>query len=242
MFENLPAQLYQALIKDNRWLMYLKGLGVTLATAAGAVLLGTIIGILVAVIKVNMTQADEKNKSGAAGFMRKLINGICDIYITVIRGTPVVIQVMIAYSIIFMFIPNELTIISMIIAFGLNSGAYVAEIIRAGILAVDNGQTEAGRSLGLTRGMTMSSIVMPQAIKNILPALGNEFIVLVKETSIMGYVAMTDVTKAATLIQGRTYQPLVPLLLAALIYLIVVMIMTWGLRKLERRLNKNDNR
>lgn len=242
MFENLPGQLYQAVIANDRWMVYLRGLGITLATAAGAVLLGVIIGILVAIIKVNVAQADKNRQNAITRFLYKLVNGICDIYLTVIRGTPLVVQLLIFYNIIFVGFANNLTIIVAIIAFGLNSGAYVAEIIRAGILAVDVGQMEAGRSLGLTRGMTIKSIIMPQAIKNILPALGNEFIVLVKETSIVGYIAMEDLTKAATMIQSRTYQALVPLLLAALIYLILVMFMTWGLRKLERRLNRNDNR
>lgn len=236
MFNNLPQQLYSAIIENDRWKMYLEGFGNTLILALGAIVIGLVLGALVAIVKVNFSGKKKK------GIILRIINFICDVYLTVIRGTPVMVQVIIAYAIIFASWGNELSIPVGIIAFGINSGAYVAEIIRAGILAVDRGQSEAGRSLGLTYGMTMRQIVMPQAIKNILPALGNELIVLVKETAIVGYIAVQDLTKMAMLIQSRTFQPLVPLLLAALIYLLLVMLMSWGLRKFERRLARSDYR
>ena len=230
MFENFGHQLYKNIIEADRWLLYLKGAGVTILIAVGAIAIGIILGGLVAVIKV-------KAKSNR---MLKPVEMICDVYITVIRGTPVVLQVLICFLIIFAAVPVKYNILVASIAFGINSGAYVAEIIRAGIQAVDIGQTEAGRSLGLTDNQTMSKIVLPQAIKNILPALGNELIVLVKETAVASYMAVQDLTKVATAIQARTYSALVPLMTAAMIYLIMVMAMSWGLRKLERRLARGE--
>lgn len=230
MFDNLPQKLYQAVIEDNRWKLYVEGLGNTLIIAVGAVILGILIGVLIAIVKVN------NNKK------LKPLSFLCDVYLTVIRGTPTMVQLLIAYSIIFASLDNSYSLMVAIFAFGINSGAYVAEIIRAGILAVDRGQMEAGRSLGLSNGKTMKLIILPQAVKNILPALGNELIVLVKETAIVGTIAVLDVTKAATMIQSRTFQALVPLLLTAGIYLALVMIMTWGLRKLEARLAVSDYR
>jgi len=236
MFDNLPSQLYQALIKDNRWQVYVKGFGNTLLIAVGAVFIGLLLGVIVAVIKVNAAKARKRR------WYHSLLDGISDVYLTVIRGTPMMTQLLIMVNIVFASARTDASIYIAILAFGVNSGAYVAEIIRAGINAVDIGQTEAGRSLGLPGGTTMKLIVLPQAVKNILPALGNELIVLVKETAIVGTVAVMDLTKAASGIQQNTYQPLVPLLLSALIYLGLVMLMSWGQRKLERRLAKSDYR
>lgn len=236
MFRDLPGQLYNALIANDRWKLYLDGLGKTLLMAFGAVIVGLLIGMLVAVVKVN------RANSKKPGMLLKIGDWLCNVYLTVIRGTPAVIQLLIAVNLIFASAPISASVYVAIVAFGINSGAYVAEIIRAGILAVDRGQMEAGRSLGLTNGMTMQKIILPQAVKNILPALGNEFITLIKETAVVGYVAVQDLTKAAELIQTRTYQPLVPLLLSALIYLVLVMLLTAGLKKFERRLAKSDNR
>ncbi|BDF59452.1 amino acid ABC transporter permease [Christensenellaceae bacterium] len=232
MFDNLGQQIYNTLVVNDRWMMFLDGLLVTLMIAGIAVLMGVVIGSAVAIAKVNAMQ----NKR------LKWLNVICDIYLTVIRGTPVLVQLLIMYYIIFAAAPIEMAPYVAALAFGINSGAYVAEIVRSGIMAVPKGQTEAGRSLGLTNGMTMRTIVFPQAIKNILPALGNEFIVLFKETSIVGYVAVMDLTRAAELVRSRTLDAFVPLIFIALVYLGIVMLITWALRKLERRLALSDAR
>lgn len=234
MFDNLGEQLQQAIIDNDRWQMYLEGLGVTIVMSLGAIVIGVILGTLVALVKV---KAKRTKNVGI-----KILNVICDIYLTVIRGTPSMLQILIWFLIIFASWPMNMGVLIAIIAFGFNSGAYVAEIIRSGIQAVDRGQDEAGRSLGLSEKTTMRLIILPQAVKNILPALGNELIVLVKETAIVGYIAVEDLTKVAMLIQGTTYQPLVPLILSALIYLVLVVLMTFGLRKLERRLGRSDRR
>ncbi|MEA5003747.1 MAG: amino acid ABC transporter permease [Christensenella sp.] len=232
MFDNLGQQIYNTLIANDRWTMFLDGLLVTLMIAGIAVLMGVVIGSLVAIAKVNAM----RNKR------LKWLNVICDIYLTVIRGTPVLVQLLIMYYIIFAAAPIEMAPFVAALAFGINSGAYVAEIVRSGIMAVPKGQMEAGRSLGLTNGMTMRTIIFPQAIKNILPALGNEFIVLFKETSIVGYVAVMDLTRAAELVRSRTLDAFVPLIFMALVYLAIVMLITWALRKLEKRLALSDAR
>lgn len=232
MFDNLGEQIYNTLIANDRWTMFLDGLLVTLMIAGIAVLMGVVIGSLVAIAKVNAM----RNKH------LKWLNVICDIYLTVIRGTPVLVQLLIMYYIIFAAAPIEMAPYVAALAFGINSGAYVAEIVRSGIMAVPRGQMEAGRSLGLTNGMTMRTIIFPQAIKNILPALGNEFIVLFKETSIVGYVAVTDLTRAAELVRSRTMDAFVPLIFIALVYLGIVMLITWALRKLEKKLARSDVR
>ena len=228
-FASIGDYLYEGLIEENRWQLLLQGLGNTLVIAVFATLIGVAIGLLVAIAKV------------AAAQNKKLgwLNFICDLYLTVIRGTPIVVQLLIMYFSIFAFITEAIPVA--ILTFGINSGAYVAEIIRSGILAVDRGQTEAGRSLGLTQSMTMRYIVLPQAIKNILPALGNEFIALLKETSIAGYISLMDITSAANLIRGRTYNN-APLYATAIVYLILVIGMTRVLRHFERRMAKNDQR
>ncbi|MBC5648194.1 MULTISPECIES: amino acid ABC transporter permease [Christensenella] len=232
MFDNLGQQIYNTLIANDRWTMFLDGLLVTLMIAGIAVLMGVVIGSVVAIAKVNAL----RNKR------LKWLNIICDIYLTVIRGTPVLVQLLIMYYIIFAAAPIEMAPYVAALAFGINSGAYVAEIVRSGIMAVPRGQMEAGRSLGLTNGMTMRTIIFPQAIKNILPALGNEFIVLFKETSIVGYVAVTDLTRAAELVRSRTMDAFVPLIFIALVYLGIVMLITWALRKLEKKLAQSDVR
>ena len=191
MFRDLPGQLYTSLIANDRWMLYLEGLGRTIVMALGAVLVGLFLGTLVAVIKVNKVYAKKP------GILLKIGDWLCDFYLTVIRGTPAVIQLLIAVNVIFAAAPISSSLYVAIVAFGVNSGAYVAEIIRAGIMAVDRGQMEAGRSLGLSNGMTMQKIILPQAVKNILPAMGNEFITLIKETAVVGYVAVEDLTKMA---------------------------------------------
>ena len=229
IFTTLGNNLYKALIVEDRYKLILKGLGNTLLIAACATLIGIVIGLLVAIVKY-FANGNKK---------LWLAEKICNIYITVIRGTPMVVQLLIMYTVVFANMRDGVPVA--IIAFGVNSGAYLAEIVRAGIFAVDKGQTEAGRSLGLNRLDTMRYIVMPQAIKNILPALGNEFIVLLKETSVAGYVAIHDLTKAADIIRTNSYNS-TALFVVAGIYLVLVLGMSQVLSHFERRLAKSDNR
>lgn len=239
MFNNLGEEIYDNIIANGRFKLYLEGFGNTLLITLGAAIIGVIIGSLVAIIKVYAkTNVSDETKSS---WLWRLLNGICDVYITIIRGTPMMVQLLIFAFVIFSSLKMNMMSYVSILAFGINSGAYVAEIVRAGIQAVSKGQMEAGRSLGLTNNMTMSKIVLPQAIKNILPALGNEAITLLKETSIVGYISVADITYAASLIRSRTFSA-VPLLFVALIYLTVVLLMTWGFNLLERRLSVGDNR
>lgn len=229
---SIIQRIITSLIEKNRYLYIVTGFENTIVVTVCACILGVLIGLAISTIKV-------MNKKS---FFGKLAEWLADCYLTVIRGTPAVVQVMIIYFVILAPIKSMPKILVAIIAFGINSGAYVAEIIRAGILAVDKGQMEAGRSLGLNYGTTMRFIILPQALKNILPALGNELITLLKETSVAGFIGFQDLTKASDIIMSQTYDALVPLLLIALVYLGVVMLMTWGLRKLERRLRKSDHR
>ena len=222
---------YQNFIEKDRWQYLLTGLENTLLITIFAVLIGVAIGFLVAIIRAS------HDKNGSL----KILNFICRVYLTVIRGTPTMIQLMITYYIIFASV-NVSKIFVAVCAFGINSGAYVAEIVRSGIMSIDKGQMEAGRSLGLSSGQTMKLIIMPQAFKNVLPALINEMIVLLKETSIIGYIGMTDITKAATLVQSRTYEAFVPLIAAAVFYWVLVTILTYFMGKLERRLRKSDRK
>ena len=194
-----------------------------------ASILGVVLGFLIALIR---STAD---KSGSRNFVLKLLDWFCKVYLTVIRGTPAMIQLLIMYYIIFAS-PNVSKQFVAILSFGINSAAYVAEIFRSGIMSVDQGQFEAGRSLGFSYGQTMWHIIAPQALKNVLPALANEFITLLKETSICGYIALTDITHGANTIRSQTYEPLLPLLAAAAIYLVIVSILTFGVGRLERRL------
>ena len=216
-------------IEESRYLYILKGLGNTIVISLLAVVVGIAIGFLVAIIRSN------HDKTGHM----KVVNAICKVYLTVIRGTPTMIQLLIIYYVIFASV-NVPKIVVAFVSFGLNSGAYVAEIVRSGIMAVDHGQFEAGRSLGLNYQQTMRYIIMPQAFKNVLPALGNEFIVLLKETSISGYIGLTDLTHGGDIIRGITYSPLLPLLAVAVIYLILVMGLSYCMERLERRLRANE--
>lgn len=221
---------YLNFIKDNRWHFLTDGLGVTLKITFFALLIGIVLGFLLAIIR------STHERTGKL----KFLNRISVLYITVIRGTPVVLQLLIAYFVIFASV-NIQKIIVAIMAFGLNSAAYVAEIVRSGIMAVDEGQFEAGRSLGFNYAKTMRYIILPQALKNILPALGNEFIVLIKETSVSGYIAIEDLTKGGDIIRSRTYSPFMPLIAVALIYLLMVVIFQKGVDLLERRLRNSDH-
>lgn len=231
---SLQSQFIQAFIEKGRWKNYLDGLGISLLLTIGALVLGVLIGVLIAVVR---TQYDQ-NPQGRNIAMR-FVNGICKIYTTVIRGTPMMVQLMIWGFVIFRSQRNLFPVA--VLGLGLNSGAYVAEIIRSGIMSIDPGQMEAGRSLGLGYTQVMKSIIIPQAIKNILPALGNEMITLFKDTSLV-YVlgSIKDLTRVANNIGARIYNYLVPLILAALMYLIIVMILTWLLGILERRLRRSD--
>lgn len=219
-----------AFIEGDRWKLYLGGLGVTMQVSLCAAALGLVIGTALAFMRLSVGKDGKKT-------IRYRIAGA---YIDIIRGTPAVLQLLIMYFIILSFVRNGIFIA--ILSFGINSGAYVAEIVRAGILAVDIGQTEAGRSLGLSKAQTMLYIVVPQAIKNILPPMGNEFIVLLKETAIVGYVGLSDLTRVANQVSSRTYEPFMPLIGAAIIYFTLIKILTVLLGRLERRLRASDNR
>lgn len=229
IYTKLAKGIKDTFIEENRWKLFVSGLGVTLGITAGALVMGIFLGFIVAVIRSTY------DKTGKF----KFLNGICKIYLTVIRGTPVVVQLMIMYFIILASVRNG--IISAILAFGINSGAYVAEIVRSGIMSIDKGQFEAGRSLGFSYAQTMIHIICPQAFKNILPALGNEFIALVKETSISGYVAVIDITKAGDTVRSVTYAPFFPLIVVAVIYLVIVMGLTKLMNVIERKLRNSDH-
>ncbi len=228
---------YQSFLESDRWLLYLKGLGRTLEITLVALIIGVILGILVAVVR---TLHDQKRAGQRVNPVLRLINALCKLYTTVVRGTPMMVQLLIMYFVIFAGSRNQMGLA--MLAFGINSGAYVSEIIRGGIMSVDAGQMEAGRSLGLGYAPVMRFVVIPQAIKNILPALGNELITLLKETSIVTVIGLADITKVAMQIQAKTYQGMFPLVGVALVYLCLVMILSWLMGKLERRLRQSDRR
>ncbi len=219
-----------AFITEDRWQLYFKGLGITIEIAIFAAIIGLALGTLLALMKLS---TDREGKPTVWSF-------IATVYVDVIRGTPSVLQLLIMWFIVMKSSDNGVLVAS--ISFGLNSGAYVSEIVRGGILAVPVGQMEAGRSLGLTKAMTMRYIILPQAIKNVIPPIGNEFITLLKETAIVGYVSLNDLTRVANLIQSRTYEAFMPLIGAAVIYFTVIKILTLLLSQLERRMRKSDNR
>jgi His/Glu/Gln/Arg/opine family amino acid ABC transporter permease subunit len=223
-------KLYKTFIVDDNYMMIVKGFGNTLLITLCALLIGIVIGSVIAIAKYYA----EDNKR------LKIVNILCDIYTTAIRGIPVTVLLMIFYFII--FVSDTTGITTAIIAFGINSGAYMAELIRSGLNAVDKGQMEAARSLGMSKGQAMKKIIFPQAIKNILPAIGNECIALLKETSVAGYVTVVDLTRAANLIRTNTNDAVNPLILLALVYLTLVVIMTKLLNVFERRLRKSDGR
>lgn len=229
-FQDLYNRFVSNFIEDNRYMYLVRGLITTLVVTFFAVIIGALLGFIIAIIRSTYS------KTGKL----RILNFLCNVYITVIRGTPVVVQLLIIYFVIFGSV-NISKIFVAVLAFGLNSGAYVAEIVRSGIMAVDEGQFEAGRSLGFNYAQTMRIIILPQAIKNILPALGNEFIVLLKETSVCGFIALEDLTKAGDIIRGRTYDAFMPLIAVALIYLVLVIIFTKLVNHLERRLRNSDH-
>ena len=230
-------KLFKCFIYDDRYMLFLKGLGNTLILTFFALLIGIVLGVIASMIRVSWDKTG-KSLHGAPKFFLRLGNAIAQVYLTVIRGTPVVVQIMIMFFVVFASSRNKLLVGAL--SFGINSGAYVAEIIRGGIMSVDEGQMEAGRSLGFGYVPTMRYIILPQAFKAVLPALGNEFIVLLTETAVVGYIGLSDLTYAGNTVGGNTYEYLYPLLLVALVYLAFVMVLSWLLSKLEGRLRKSE--
>ena len=226
LYSNLVETFEKCFIREDRYKLLLSGIGVTVKVALLAAALGLIIGFLIALCNLSK---------------KKPLNIIGKIYTDVIRGTPSVTQLMIIYFVIFATVNWEKWIIAAI-AFSINSGAYVSEIIRAGILSIDKGQTEAGRSLGLSKSQTMMSIIVPQAVNNIFPAMCNEFITLIKETAIVGYVGLVDIQKAGDFIKSATYEAFMPLIATAIIYFVIIKVLTLLLGRVEKRLRKSDQR
>ena len=237
-FTKIIRDFNTAFIVDNRWKYLVEGIQNTLILTFFALILGVALGVVIAAIRVTYDKQYHQMKKGFPKFLLGIGNIISKIYLTVIRGTPAMVQILIIFFIIMASSSNKM--LCGVIAFGVNSGAYVAEIIRGGIMGIDEGQTEAGRSLGLNYVQTMVLIILPQTFKSILPALANEFIVLLKETAIAGYVGVTDLTRGANIIRGITYQSFWPLLAIAAVYLVMVMFFTWLVGILERRLRKSE--
>jgi len=235
-FQEFFVKFYQAFIEKDRWLQYVNGIGTTLAVTAMALALGIVLGVLVAIIRT----AHDQQRPGKKNFLLGIVNAVCQVYVTVIRGTPMMVQLLIMGLVIFSSSRNFTMVGALTL--GINSGAYVAEIIRGGLMSLDPGQSEAGRSLGLNYIDTMRFIVIPQAFKAILPALGNEFIILLKDTSLINVIGGKELVYAAQGIYSRTYEQMFPLMGVAIIYLVMVMIFTWLQGILERRLRQSDRR
>ncbi len=235
----IAANFTQTFITEDRWQLFLRGLGVTMEVALVALVIGIAIGTVVAIIRTVHDQRRGKQR-GIGRVILNVVDAICRLYLTVIRGTPMMVQLLIMYFVIFASSTNTLMVA--IIAFGINSGAYVAEIVRSGLMSVDAGQMEAARSLGLPYSKAMIYVIIPQAIKNILPALGNEMITLLKDTSLVSVIGLRDLTKAAMNVQGRTYQAFMPFIGIALVYLVIVLILSKVLSLIERRLRASDQR
>lgn len=238
--DNFKSQFDLNFIQKDRWRYMFQGLGNTLTITAVAAIIGIVLGVIIAAVRSSYDKNEEslKLRGGFSYHLLKFLNGICKIYLTIIRGTPVVVQLLICYFIIFAASSNGVAVA--IFAFGINSGAYVAEIFRGGIMSIDQGQFEAGRSIGFNYIQTMRYIILPQMFKTVLPTLLNEFIALLKETSVAGYVAVTDLTKAGSSISASTYSYYMPLLTVALVYLVIVMFLTKLVGILERRMRKNE--
>ena len=237
-FARLKESFIFNFIEGARWKYITNGLLVTLKVTFFALLLGIAIGVVVAMIRSAYDQMKDEMKPGFGKTMLTVLNTIARLYLTVIRGTPVVVQLLIGYFVIFVSTTNTVFVASMV--FGINSGAYITEIIRGGIMSIDPGQFEAGRSLGFDYFQTMRFIVIPQAFKNVLPALANEFIALLKETAVCGYIGLMDLTKGGDVIRGRTFSAFMPLIVVAAIYLALVIFFSWLVGKLERRLRSNE--
>jgi len=237
---DFAGKFYQDFIQDDRWKFIIKGLGVTLEVTILALIFGTIIGIVIGIIRCANDQQTENEKKGAKGAILKVLNLFCQLYVTIIRGTPALVQLLIMYFVILVSSSSKVTVA--VATFSINSGAYVAEIIRGGIMSIDKGQMEAGRSLGLNYVQTMVYTIIPQAMKACLPALVNELITLLKETSICGYIGLNELTRGGDIIRGTTFDALLPLFGVALIYLVLVLIISYFMSMLERRLRKSDRR
>ena len=233
-FEEFKAKFINNFIEDNRWKYLTNGLLNTIIISFFAVIIGIVLGFIIAILRSTCDMIDKKN------IFTKALNGILKAYLTVIRGTPSLIQLLIIYYVIFTS-PNVSKIFVAVISFGLNSSAYIAEIVRSGIMSIDQGQFEAGRRVGFTHAQTMWHFILPQAFKNVLPALGNEFIVLIKETSIAGYIGIDELTRGGDFIRSRTYEAFMPLIAVAIIYLVIVMFLTKLVDIMERRL-KTDGK
>ena len=233
--QQLFFQLYQVFVYENRWHFFTDGLITTFVVTIGALIIGIVIGMIVALIRTT-----HDSMSGKPNFILRILNALCKIYVTVLRGTPLMVQLLIMGFVIMVPKGSAQTTFCAVLTLGINSGAYVAEIARSGIMSISAGQTEAGRSLGLNYVQTMWHIILPQALKNILPALGNELIALLKETSLVTVIALQDVTKAAQVIVSKTYTAVIPYISLAAIYLVLVMILTKLLALLEGRMRKSE--
>lgn len=238
--DGLKLGIYQTFILNNNYQYFISGVGITLLVTIFALVLGLVIGVVIAIVR----SAHDQQPVNKRGIFLNLTNAICQIYLTVIRGTPMMVQLLIMWFVIWASARASTgnMVRCAILAFGINSGAYIAEIVRSGIMSIDKGQMEAGRSLGLNYATTMQHIIIPQAFKNILPALGNELITLLKETSIVTVIGLKDLTKGAMIIQAKTYQAFVPFFAIAAIYLVMVLFLSWLMGKLERRLRQSDLR
>ena len=237
---NFAEKFVQDFIVDDRWRFITKGLGVTLLVTVLALVFGTIIGLIIGIIRCAHDQQGQKEKKGIKDVVLDVLDALCKLYITVIRGTPALVQLLIMYFIVMISAQSKITVA--VVTFSINSGAYVAEIIRGAIMSVDKGQMEAGRSLGLNYVQTMTHIIIPQALKACLPALVNELITLLKETSICGYIGLNELTRGGDIIRGTTFDALLPLFGVAVIYLTMVLIISYVMSILERRLRKSDSR
>ncbi len=237
---SFSERFYQDFIVDDRWKFITNGLKVTLIVTFFSLIIGVLIGMVIAVIRCAHDQQSGREMKGAKKVILGILNGICHLYITVIRGTPVLVQLLIMYFIVLVSAKSKVMVA--VLTFGINSGAYVAEVFRGGIMSVDRGQMEAGRSLGLNYVQTMTKIVLPQAFKATLPALVNELITLLKETSICGYIGLNELTRGGDIIRGTTFDALLPLIGVAIIYLVLVLFISYLLSLLERRLRRSDQR
>ena len=237
-FAKLKESFIFNFIEGARWKYITNGLLVTLKVTFFALLLGIAIGVVVAMIRSSYDQTKDEMQPGFGKTLMTGLNNLARLYLTVIRGTPVVVQLLIGYFVIFVTTTNTVFVASMV--FGINSGAYITEIIRGGIMSIDHGQFEAGRSIGFNYIQTMRHIIIPQAFKNVLPSLANEFIALLKETAVCGYIGLMDLTKGGDVIRGRTFSAFMPLIAVALIYLLLVIFFSWLIGKLERRLRSSE--
>ena len=237
-FAKLKESFIFNFIEGARWKYITNGLLVTLKVTFFALLLGIAIGVVVAMIRSSYDQTKDEMQPGFGKTLMTGLNNLARLYLTVIRGTPVVVQLLIGYFVIFISTTNTVFVASMV--FGINSGAYITEIIRGGIMSIDPGQFEAGRSIGFNYIQTMRHIIIPQAFKNVLPSLANEFIALLKETAVCGYIGLMDLTKGGDVIRGRTFSAFMPLIAVALIYLLLVIFFSWLIGKLERRLRSSE--